>query len=65
MKASAIKKLTKESEEIKKSMGINFANPFSESDISSNFSNNNMCLDDEENDNEIKNIPKKRRAKFR
>ena len=59
MKASAIKKLTKESEEIKKSMGINFANPFSESDISSNFSNNNMCLDDEENENEIKNIPKK------
>ena len=59
MKASAIKKLTKESEEIKKSMGINFANPFSESDVSSNFSNNNMCLDDEENENEIKNIPKK------
>ena len=55
MKANAIKKLTKESEEIKKSMGINFANPFSQSDISDNLNNNNMCLDDEENENENQN----------
>ena len=55
MKANAIKKLTKESEEIKKSMGINFANPFSQMDISDNLNNNNMCLDDEENENQNQN----------
>ena len=64
MKANAIKKLTKESEEIKKSM--NFANPFSnESENSYDNQENNIFLDENttvvtnnnnknENENEIK-----------
>ena len=52
IKANAIKKLSKESEEIKKTMNANFANPFS-SENSVNATNNNVCLDSDEE------IPKK------
>ena len=58
MKANAIKKLEKESEEIKKSM--NQANPFSERENSVNISNknnNNVCIDDEDEDENENNIP--------
>ena len=58
MKANAIKKLEKESEEIKKSM--NYANPFSEGENSVNISNknnNNVCIDDEDEDENENNIP--------
>ena len=52
MKANAIKKLAKESEEIKKTMNVNFANPFSNVN-SVNVNNNNVCIDSDEE------IPKK------